>query len=630
MTRRTLRPSAIILLALIGCSQKETTSMAPVSSATPPLQPPAELQASSNLYSYGDAPVQDVPAVIHPAPVAVASAAESSETNDFFQDEPIPESVQYKERTEIDFEGMDIMVAPGMGAEADAALGPRGMAVRSQKGVAYGRGSAGGSFGAMRRNQNSAALQSAPMPPRQAQANTEQYTHYGVGGLTLTSADRLSTFAIDVDTASYTIARRKLNNESLPPTASVRVEEFVNALSYNYAGPQDDTPFRVHMEAAPNPIAEGHHILQVGVQGKEVNSEDRKPVRLTFLVDTSGSMQSTDKIALAKRSLHFLVDQLGEEDSVSLATYAGSVSRVLEPTTLDEKAKVHNAIEQLTAGGSTAMNSGIGLAYQMARESFVPGAENRVIVLSDGDANVGPSSHTEILSTIRQYAEQGITLSTIGFGMGNYKDTMMEQLANKGDGNYFYIDQFAEAKKVFGQKLAGTIQTIAKDVKIQVEFNPNAVVSYRLIGYENRDIADKDFRNDRVDAGEIGSGHTVTALYDVVLAPQASESELATVRIRHKKAGRDAPASESSTPFSSSNLVASFSSASDNLQMAYSAASFAELLRGSPYANELSYGQVWKWVQEASRTGSAEDQELLGLIATAARLTGEETTVAMP
>ena len=266
----------------------------------------------------------------------------------------------------------------------------------------------------------------------------------------------------------------------------------------------------------------------------------------------------------------------------------------------------------------------------MARQSYLPGAENRVIVLSDGDANVGPSTHQDILKTIRQSAEQGITLSTIGFGMGNYKDTMMAQLANKGDGNYFYIDQFAEAQKVFGQKLAGTIQTIARDVKIQVEFNPSAVTSYRLLGYENRNIADKDFRNDAVDAGEVGSGHTVTALYDVVLSSNATDGNLATVRIRNKKPGPDSPAVEWSTPFAADSLATDFASSSRELRMAVGAASFAELLRGSPYAGEMTYAALWNLVNEATRPDVSEDTELLGLVATAARLSGEGGLVAMP
>jgi len=270
------------------------------------------------------------------------------------------------------------------------------------------------------------------------------------------------------------------------------------------------------------------------------------------------------------------------------------------------------------------------MAYELAQDGFVSGHENRVIVLSDGDANVGSNSWQQMLGQIKQHADRGVTLTTVGFGQGNYRDTLMEQLANKGDGNNVYVDSVDEAQRLFVERFGGTLVTIARDVKIQVEFNEAAVLAYRLIGYENRDIADKDFRNDRVDAGEIGSGHAVTALYDVVLAPKSEKAELATVRIRHKKAGRDGPATESSTPFSKKHLADSFSKASADLRLAYSVASFAELLRGSPYASELSYGQVWQWVQSASESEVAEHTELLGLVATAARLAGEETLVAMP
>ncbi len=640
MNPRIFSPSAILLLALAGCTQHqsgivdlvEAPAADPDADPAPPSEPataqvatpPAnegQLQASTSDYSYGAAPTSDRPAVIHSAPVATVAQRETKVYERFdSEDESRDKSSSY----DMDF-----------AAEAPMAVPMDGMAV-ARKRSGRGGGSIGGMAGMRTRSSNSGSAAFDMAPPQRSpapvaqQPNTEDYTNYGIGGLTLTVDDRLSTFSVDVDTASYAIARRKLNNGQLPPTAAVRLEEFVNALPFTYAPPADGAPFAVHMEAAPSPFAGGHHVLRIGVKGKEIDASERKPVRLTFLVDTSGSMQSPDKIQLAKRSLHFLVDQLNEDDSVALATYAGSVSKVLGPTSLNEKARVHAAIENLTAGGSTAMNSGIDLAYRMARQSYVPGAENRVIVLSDGDANVGPSTHQDILKTIRRSAEQGITLSTIGFGMGNYKDTMMEQLANKGDGNYFYIDQFAEAQKVFGQKLAGTIQTIARDVKIQVEFNPSAVTSYRLLGYENRDIADKDFRNDKVDAGEVGSGHTITALYDVVLNPSLQGESLATVRIRNKKPGPDSPAVEWSTPFRADALAPDFASASKDLRIALGAASFAELLRGSPYANEMTYAALWNLVNEAARSGVSEDTELLGLVAMAARLSGEGGLVAMP
>jgi Ca-activated chloride channel family protein len=458
---------------------------------------------------------------------------------------------------------------------------------------------------------------------------SESYVHYGINPMTLTTRDRLSTFSIDVDTASYSISRQKLRSGVLPPTASVRVEEFVNAQDYGYSPPTGDAPFAVYLEAAPNPFLDGHHIMRIGVKGKVIDEDDRYPVHLTFLVDVSGSMSSADKLGLAKQSLHELVENLQPQDTVALATYAGRVARVLDPifVTSGNARTIHRAIDNLSSGGGTGMSSGVDLAYEMASAGFVKGHENRVIVLSDGDANIGPASHSAILEQIRGYSERGITLSTIGLGMGNYKDVMMEQLANKGDGNYFYIDSMAEAQKVFGEDLSSTLMVIAKDVKIQVEFNPVAVMSYRLIGYENRDIADNDFRNDRVDAGEIGAGHSVTALYDVVLTGQ-STAELATVRLRNKTPGADSAAVEWTSRFPSELLHPEFSDARDDFRIAYGAATFAELLRGSPYGAEVTYSELYELVAEAHRSGSQEDTELLELIATAGGLSGERGPVA--
>lgn len=467
------------------------------------------------------------------------------------------------------------------------------------------------------------------LPPVDANGDgTEAYVHYGVNDMTLVDKDRFSTFAVDVDTASYAITRRKLESGMLPPTSAVRVEEFVNAFHYDYTGPKsgnnDGAPFAVHMEAAPSPFDSTHQVLRVGVKGLEIDVDDREPMHLTFLVDTSGSMSSADKIGLAKQSLHTLTENLQPHDTVALVTYAGSTQVLLKPTKVSEQRTIHSAIDSLSTGGGTHMSTGMELAYNLASETAVRGHENRVVVLSDGDANIGRTNHEDILAVVGQFAEEGITLSTIGFGMGNYKDVLMEQLANQGDGNYAYIDSQAEADKVFGEDLGGTMLTIAKDVKLQVEFNPDAVIAYRLIGYENRDIADKDFRNDRVDAGEIGSGHDVTALYDVVLRKDASSKELATVRVRAKKPGADSAAREWATVFDGEMLHSEYAQASKDFQLAYSAATFAELLRGSPYVVEVSFYDVFALASRASR-GLDEDKELLKLIDTAAKLSGERS-----
>ncbi len=455
----------------------------------------------------------------------------------------------------------------------------------------------------------------------------DSYTDHGVNPMTLVTRDAQSTFSIDVDTASYTQARRSLLANGLPNEAGVRVEEFVNYFDYDsYYTPKDDA-FAVNMEAMPDPFRPGHHILRVGVQGKEISREARAPVHLVFLVDVSGSMSSEDKLGLAKKSLHMMVDNLREDDTVALATYAGRVARILEPTSAAHKQQIHRAIESLNSGGSTAMSSGIDLAYTMAMERFKKGHENRVVVLSDGDANVGNTSWDSMLSQIKGYADKGVTLSTIGFGRGNYQDTLMEQLANKGDGNNYYIDDQQQAQRVFVEELGGTMVTIARDVKIQVEFNPESVAAYRLVGYENRDIADKDFRNDRVDAGEVGSGHNVTALYDVVLKDGYTR-DLATVRMRWEQPGADSEATEQAWRFQANRLAERPDLASRDSRIAYTAATFAEVLRASPHAAEIDLADLARFAEGSKRPGEADDVELIDLIRRADALGADQRAYA--
>jgi Ca-activated chloride channel family protein len=452
----------------------------------------------------------------------------------------------------------------------------------------------------------------APDPQRSA----EQYTNHGVNKFVDASEDAKSTFAIDVDTGSYTIARRKLQNGALPPKAAVRVEEFVNYFSYSYRPPTNGDPFAVYLEAAPTPLAgvSDRYLLRVGVQGKKIRDEDRRPVNLTFLVDVSGSMRSHDKISLVKQSLKFLTENLQPTDTVAIATYAGNTRKVLDRTAVTEKSTILDAVDGLGAGGSTAMNDGLKLAYGLAMKDFDAAHENRVIVLSDGDANVGPRTHSDILKEIASYVKKGVTLSTVGFGMGNYQDTLMEQLANKGNGNYSYIDSMKEAEKVFGQQVDGTLQVIAKDVKIQVEFNPAAVARYRLVGYENRDIADKDFRNDKVDAGEIGAGHTVTAIYEIDLAAPVGDlpSNIATVRVRNKTP-RGTKAVERAFSLASSDLKTKLSQTSKDYQFAAAVVAFAEKLRESPYAEKISYDLIEE-IATASTRGKSQRKEFVQLV----------------
>ncbi len=379
---------------------------------------------------------------------------------------------------------------------------------------------------------SSAAISIATSEPR-GSANTEDYQDYGRNPWVDAQKDHLSTFAADVDTASYTIARRKLQTGELPPEASVRVEEWVNYFKYGFPAAQKG-PFSVVMEAAAHPFEPGRFVLRVGVATKEKPIGERKPANLVFLVDVSGSMSSSDKLPLAKQALHILTANLTERDAVSLVTYAGDSRVVLPMTSIDHRDRIDAAIDSLSTGGSTAMASGIDLAYDQAMRTIKPGSISRVIVCTDGDANVGSHSAPEMLKLVEDRANAGVALSTIGFGMGNYKDSTMEQLADKGNGNNYYIDSLDAAKRVFAEQLTSTIEVAAKDVKLQVDFDPAHVSRYRLIGYENRDLKDQDFRNDTVGAGQVGWGHQVTALYEVELADKAL-SPFGLVRIRHKQ-----------------------------------------------------------------------------------------------
>jgi Ca-activated chloride channel family protein len=438
-------------------------------------------------------------------------------------------------------------------------------------------------------------------------------------GFVRTAQDALSTFSIDVDTASYTQIRRTLNEGYLPPTDSVRLEEMINYFPYDYPAPPAGEPFSVAVEGAPAPWG-ATDLVRIGVQGKKVTT--RQACHLTFLVDVSGSMSGPDRLGLVQQSLKMLVQGLGDGDTVSLVVYAGSSGVVLEPTALRNKDQIDAAIDRLQAGGSTAMGEGISLAYKMADESYVRGATNRVIIASDGDANVGVTDTAALSEMISRYAHKGITLTTLGFGSGNYRDTRMEQLANDGDGNYFYIDSQKEAKRVLVDKLTGTLEVIAKDVKLQVDWNPKTVRKYRLLGYENRDIADKDFRVDAVDAGEIGAGHQVTAIYEVERIP-AAQGDLFTLRVRSKAPGPDSPAVERRFSGSAESMRASIDQTSKDFRVALGAAMFGERLRGSPYAPGYSYADIERLVVGAHH--GPEDAELAGLVERARKLTSEGT-----
>ena len=436
------------------------------------------------------------------------------------------------------------------------------------------------------------------------------FEDYGVRGFVTTAKDNLSTFAVDVDTGSYTVARNYVQDGWLPPEDAVRAEEFVNYFDYKYSVPTADETFGIHVDGAASPFADrqANRMLRVGIQGYSVPADERQDVALTFVIDVSGSMDMENRLGLAKRALYLLVNELRPTDSVAIVVYGDAARTVLDMTPVSEKQVILNAINQVYAEGSTNAAAGLWLGYRLASEHFNPEATNRVILLSDGVANVGVTGPGEILDVIKRHANEGITLTTVGLGMGNYNDTLMEQLADDGDGFYAYVDSMKEAERLFVDELTSTLLTIAKDAKIQVEFNPEVVERYRLVGYENRDVADDDFRNDEVDAGEIGAGHSVTALYEIELLPGSEDPEalIATVRMRWEEIG-SGEVIEMEQPFTVGGLAGSFDTSEPRFQLSVAVAEYAELLKRSPYAWEGSLADLSAEVQRIDDAITAQE-----------------------
>jgi Ca-activated chloride channel family protein len=479
---------------------------------------------------------------------------------------------------------------------------------------------------------------------RDAQAAGEAYAKIDENPFLEAARAPLSTFSIDVDTAAYSNTRRFLNEGRLPPRDAVRIEELVNYFTYDYPQPDGQTPFSVITEVANCPWNTQHKLVQIGLQGKKLAQEDLPPANLVFLLDVSGSMNTPDKLPLVKSSLRTLANQLTSRDRVAVVVYAGASGLVLPSTPGDQRGEIISAFERLQAGGSTNGGSGIQLAYRVAEQNFIRGGTNRVILATDGDFNVGLTGDGELVKLIEEKRRGGVFLSVLGFGTGNLNDSMMEKLADKGNGNYAYIDTEAEARKALGEQVAGTLATIAKDVKIQVEFNPRLVAGYRLIGYENRLLADKDFNDDTKDAGEIGAGHTVTALYEVVPAGQklenpgvdelkysrpaevaqgANTNELLTVKLRYKE-----PEGDVSRPVNVGvpDRPASYRNASDNFKFAAAVAEFGLLLRDSRYKGQSSYASAAELARASAGTDlSGRRAEFVNLVETAGRLAPRES-----
>ena len=428
-------------------------------------------------------------------------------------------------------------------------------------------------------------------PPNGAAYNDVFFKNYGTNPFIDTEDDHFSTFGMDVDTASYAITRRYLGDGHLPPPEAVRVEEFVNAFDYNYLPPSKEA-FAVHIEGAPSRFGDGKRLqlLSIGIQGRIIPDENRKDAMLTFVIDVSGSMDMENRLELVKRTLTLLVEQLRPGDEVAIVVYGSRARTVLPHTGIEGRAEILAAIHSLVPEGVTNAEAGLRLGYALASRNAKVGGINRVILCSDGVANVGETGADGILREIRAHVEEGITLTTIGFGMGNFNDVLMEQLANNGDGSYAYVDTLDEAKRVFVENLTGTLQLIAKDAKIQVDFNPQVVSRFRLLGYENRRLDHEDFRDDKADGGEIGSGHSVTALYEIKLHEGAT-GQLATVFIRHKDPDTRRP-SEINEEIFTTQVKRNFEEASPEFQLAATVAEFAEILRESFWAQEGSLEAV--------------------------------------
>lgn len=446
------------------------------------------------------------------------------------------------------------------------------------------------------------------------------FQDYGVNPFVDSSEDHLSTFALDVDTASYTVARRYIQDGNFPPADSVRVEEFVNYFDQGYPSPQD-IAFGIYADGAPSPFTQdGAYLLRFGIQGYRVPEGQRKPLSLTFVIDISGSMGQENRLELVKQSLQLLVDRLQAGDTVGVVVYGSQARILLNPTSGSDRGAILDAIYSLHPEDSTNAEAGLKLGYTLAMQAYQPGATNRVILCSDGVANVGETSPDAILAEVHGYVEEGITLTTVGFGMGNFNDVLLEQLADHGDGNYAYVDNMEEAQRLFIDNLTATLQVIALDAKVQVDFNSDVVSRYRLIGYENRAVADQDFRNDAVDAGELGAGHSATALYAVQLKPGA-QGRIATVQLRWQDP-ETRQVKEINGNFNSWDLAQSFEETSARYQLAVVVAQYAEVLRRSPWALDTSLSLLSAYAVQINRQlpEDAEVSEFVKLVTRAGQI----------
>jgi Ca-activated chloride channel family protein len=617
------RLALLLGLTLSACATGDRASQAPEPEVAP------EAPAGQGATQDNAAPAESGPASA--APMAQSAPVDAAEPESKKEDSAGPTVGRSESRKRA---------APGrtqgMAAEALAAPSPAPMAMKPKQ--------AGGAVKSTVSTSAVAPLAQAATP---GDFQTESYDHVEEKGFVTPASQPLSTFSVDVDTASYSNVRRMLTSGQRPPAGAVRIEEMINYFDYGYPEPPKGSPFAVVSEVGQAPWATSHRLVHLGIQGKRIAQADLPPKNLVFLLDVSGSMEDENKLPLVRKAMHQLVDGMRPQDSVAIVVYAGASGLVLPPTTGENKASIRDALNRLQAGGSTNGGQGLQLAYATARQHLRPGAINRVILATDGDFNVGTTSQSDLVNLIEHERDAGVFLTVLGFGMGNYKDSTLEKLADRGNGNYAYVDNFAEAKKVLVEDVTGTLLTIAKDVKIQVEFNPQQVAAYRLIGYENRVMADRDFNDDKKDAGDIGAGHSVTALYEIIpvgvavpgpgvdalkyqavaATPAAASAELMTVKLRYK-APEGSTSQLMSFPVADSNRSAA--QLSDDFRFSAAVAGFGMMLRGS----ELKGTDSWSLVRELARSARTDDPnghraEFLSLIDRAASMTGDERPVAI-
>ena len=460
------------------------------------------------------------------------------------------------------------------------------------------------------------------MPPSGQDPYDMFFEDYGVNPSIDTEDDNLSTFALDVDTGSYTVARSYLQDGNMPPSDAIRVEEFVNYFDQDYANPSEHQAFNISVDGGPSPftLTERYDMLRVGIQGYQVPEWERKDASLVFVIDVSGSMSMDNRLGLVKRSLELLVEQMRSTDQVAIVVYGTDARVVLDPTPGSAKGRILSAIYSLEPEGSTNAEAGLRLGYRVALKNYLAGGINRLILCSDGVANVGQTEADAILDEVHGYVEEGVTLTTIGFGMDNYNDTLMEQLADNGDGFYAYVDDMNEAERLFVDKITGTLQTIALDAKVQVEFDTNVVARYRLVGFENRAVADDQFRDNTVDAGEIGAGHSVTALYEVKLRPEAY-GRIATVYLRWEDPDTHQVV-EVSKDFYTEEMSREFHDTSPFFQRTVIVAEFAEILKQSYWSEGSSLSDVYREAERLSEYLPRDEdwQEFVDLVRIVRRL----------